>query len=114
MLAAAQGTRSSGKVAARTGGVVKRVLVGVPLVAVVCATMLLGAFGSGVAVAQTCPNEAFRTGLSSKLPDCRAYEKVSPADKNGGDVQAGAGGPLSPGDLPQPAAGGVVVSAPGG
>ncbi len=33
-----------------------------------------------------CPNQAFRVGLSAKLPDCRAYEMVSPVDKNNGDV----------------------------
>jgi DNA-binding beta-propeller fold protein YncE len=36
-----------------------------------------------------CPlNEAFRIELSAALPDCRAYEMVSPVEKNDGDVLA--------------------------
>lgn len=33
-----------------------------------------------------CPNEEFRAGPGALLPECRAYEQVSPVDKNGGDV----------------------------
>ena len=33
-----------------------------------------------------CPNAAFRSGAASRLPDCRAYEMVSPIDKENGDI----------------------------
>lgn len=33
--------------------------------------------------ASACPNSVFLTGASAGLPDCRAYEQVSPSDKGG-------------------------------
>jgi hypothetical protein len=35
----------------------------------------------GAARAEGCPNEQFRGGPSASLPDCRAYEQVTPVDK---------------------------------
>jgi hypothetical protein len=34
-----------------------------------------------------CPNDVFRGGGAARLPNCRAYELVSPIDKNNGDIK---------------------------
>jgi len=39
-----------------------------------------------LAAASGCLNQSFRIGHAARLPDCRAYEMVSPVDKSGGDI----------------------------
>lgn len=37
-------------------------------------------------LAASCTNAAFQAGVGAFLPDCRAYEQATPADKNGGSA----------------------------
>lgn len=43
------------------------------------------------ALGDTCPNSALRTGPAAVLPDCRAWEQVSPVDKGDSEVTPGQG-----------------------
>jgi hypothetical protein len=48
--------------------------------------LLMLTMAAGSARAETCPNEALRAGPSANLPNCRAYEQISPTDTGGQSV----------------------------
>jgi hypothetical protein len=58
-------------------------------------TLVLGLTGFTIAAkgATACPNEEFRVGSSANLPDCRAYELVTPPYKAGEEFEPWALGP---------------------
>jgi hypothetical protein len=57
------------------------------LVALLAAGLLAMASPGPASASDPCPNEARRVEQRSAfLPDCRAYEMVSPVDKNNGDI----------------------------
>src|SRR5580698_3503126 len=60
------------------------------LLTLVCIGLGAGTFAA-YAQAEGCPNEQLRgqDGYTLKLPDCRAYEQVSPVEKNFTDALEG-------------------------
>ncbi len=50
-------------------------------VASLCSIAAGALLGAPVALAESCPNAAARQGPSLNLPDCRAYEQVTPVNK---------------------------------
>jgi hypothetical protein len=65
----------------RTRGVVMLAIAGIWVGSIMLAFAPASAVGA-------CPNAQFRSGASEHLPDCRAYEQVSPVEKYGQDAAA--------------------------
>lgn len=57
---------------------------GLALASLLATGALLALTAAPAAASEPCPNQAFRTGFSAGLPECRAYEMVTPPDKGGG------------------------------
>jgi hypothetical protein len=55
-----------------------------PVLCALAGVLACASVSPPVASAETCPNIEYRVGPSASLPDCRAYEQVTPVEKAGG------------------------------
>lgn len=85
-----RGALASRGVSAESKGSGVRAAKGIAASAAIIAIFSLALCAAGASAAEptgaSCPNQAFRNGPSAALPDCRAYEMVSPVDKKGSDI----------------------------
>jgi hypothetical protein len=79
--------------------------------AILALAMLFGGGVRAASGAEACPNAELRTGLSANLPDCRAYELVTPEETGGVPIVSQPFG-MDAGAFPTPLAS-VGTSSPG-
>jgi hypothetical protein len=79
---------SAANTAARTGATrARRTVFGMACLCVLGLAAFLGSGAPAAGADTACPNESFRVAQhATQLPDCRAFEKVSPAEKGNGDI----------------------------
>ena len=87
-----------------------RIVVADPFVALPGPERAFTLFPGPLSPSNGCPNAAFRTGPSAALPDCRAYEMVSPVDKNGGEIKVLGSATNFPARLEQSSADGAAFA----
>jgi hypothetical protein len=78
------------------GSGLRRGLFGLVCLCVLGLAALLGSGAPSAGAAGACPNEDLRYGYGAHLPDCRAYEMVTPVDKEGQEIATLAFGPMYP------------------
>jgi NHL repeat len=78
-----------------------RVVATDPFVTVFGDPKTLTVFPLPAAPRESCPNQGFRVAASASLPDCRAFELVSPLDKGNGDIRTNPAFSNSPASLDQ-------------
>lgn len=81
---------SSTNTAARKGTTrARRTAFGVACLCILGLAALLGSSAPSAGADEGCPNEGIRVAQhATQVGDCRAFERVSPADKGGGDILA--------------------------